>query len=115
MDALLYNRDHALDARGFPAAVTGRDALIQRLLIRLGVRRGSFLPDPALGSRLHKLSAAGEEGDRLALHYAQQALLPEPEARVTAARCRLIPPDALAVTVSVEIGGQTCHLEVTTQ
>lgn len=112
MDTLLSHRDHALDKRGFPAAITGRQALIQRLLIRLSVRRGSFLPNPELGSRLHTLSAAGPLADRLALHCAQQALLPEKGVRVTAASCRLLSPDALAVTVTVEAGETTCQLEV---
>lgn len=114
MDTLLQNGDHAVDKTGLPMAVTGLGALIQRLLIRLSVRRGCFTPDLGLGSELYRLPwAAGEEAGRLALHYAQQALLPEGEARVVSAACRPLEEGALAVTVTVRVGGLDYPLEVT--
>ena len=115
MDTLLKNMDHARDGCGLPVTITGQRARIQRLLIRLGVRKGSFLPDPQLGSELHKLplALAGQERDQLALHYAQQALLPE-RARVERAFCRPSrgQPDSLSISLSIRLGGQTFPLEV---
>ena len=115
MDTLLKDMDHAAGEDGRPVTITGTQAVIQRLLIRLGVRRGAFAPDPELGSELHKLPLAlgGEARDRLALHYAQAALLPE-RARVEQARCRPVKgrPDALAVSVAVRVGDQYFPLEV---
>ena len=115
MDTLLKNNDHAADEYGRPVTITGTRALVQRLLIRLSVRRGSFAPNPNLGSELHKLplALAGEKRDRLALHYAQEALLPE-GARVEQATCRPVKgkPDALAVALTITLGGRTFPLEV---
>lgn len=111
MDTLLFEMDHARGDDGLPVSVTGVRALIQRLLIRLSVRKGSFLPDPELGSELHKLPAAdSRERDRLALHYAQQALLPE-SVRVESAVCRT-GGDTMSVSVTVSADGKSYPLEV---
>ncbi len=113
MDTLLENGTHALDERGLPITITGLRALIQRLLIRLSVRKGSFLPDPSLGSELYRLPcSAGEQNNRLALHYAQQALLQEPGAKVEQAVCRLMEEGSLAVSVTVKIDDHSYPLEV---
>ncbi|MCL2580494.1 MAG: histidine kinase [Oscillospiraceae bacterium] len=115
MDTLLKDNDHATREDGHPVTIRGGQAFLQRLLIRLRVRLGSFSPDPALGSELYRLPAsmAGEERDRLALHYAQQALLPE-RVRVESASCRPIPGkvDALAIALSLRVGGRPFPLEV---
>ena len=114
MDTLLKNRDHATGHDSRPITITGARATIQRLLIRLSVRKGAFSPQPNLGSELHKLPlTGGEHRDRLALHYAQQALLPE-GALVEEARCSPAAgaPDTLALSLSVRVGGQSIPLEV---
>ncbi len=111
MDTLLINGSHALDEAGRPVTVTGTRALAQRLLVRLRVRKGSFAPDPALGSELWRLpGAAPAERDSLARHWAQEALLAE-GARVTGAACRL-EGDTLAVALTVDINGEETALEV---
>ena len=115
MDTLLENMDHATGSDGRPVTITGLRALAQRLLIRLSVRAGSFAPDPTLGSWLHKLppALAGPERDRLALHYAQQALLPE-GVRVGRAQTRAVRgrPEALAISLQVSLGEESFPLEV---
>lgn len=113
MDILLENGTYALDERGLPITVTGLRACIQRLLIRLSVRKGCFLPDPTLGSELYRLPVSGgEQTNRLALHYAQQALLPEPRAKVKQAICHPVGEGDLAVNVIIEIDNQSYPLEV---
>ena len=115
MDTLLENMDHTLGANGHPVTITGLRAAAQRLLIRLSVREGSFVLDPGFGSKLHELPAslAGEERDRLALHYAQQALLPE-GAKVSYARTRVVrgKPETLGVSLGVSLGDESFRLEV---
>lgn len=111
MDILLQDRDHAA-ANGCLQTLTGPAEAIQRLLIRLSVRKGTFLPDPNLGSELYKL-VPGPDADALALHFAQQALLPEHGAAVTGAACRLAAPDTLTVTVRIALHQTPYLLEVT--
>jgi phage gp46-like protein len=102
LDTLLANGDHACNSRGVPIKLTGDRELIQRALLRLCVRKGSFEQDPALGSELYKLAQArirnGVDMERLALSYAQEALLPMPQVTVTA--------------VSFSKGGSTPELTV---
>ena len=116
MDTLLENMDHTKGPDGHPVTITGLRARVQRLLIRLSVRAGSFAPDPNLGSRLHELplALAGLERDRLALHYAQHALLPE-GAKVRGAQTRTVrgKPEALAISLDVCLGDEDFTLEVT--
>jgi phage gp46-like protein len=87
LDTLLAGGDHARNSRGVPITLTGERELIQRALLRLCVRKGSFAPDPGLGSELYKLAQAralaGGDLERLALSYAQEALLPIPQVSVT--------------------------------
>lgn len=61
MDTKLTDRDQAVSPAGLPFAVTGREELLQRVLIRLSVPRGRFLPDPELGSRLYRMPRGTEE------------------------------------------------------
>ena len=112
MDTLLENFDHAKGPGGLPLPATGLRALIQRLLIRLCVPKGSFLPDPELGSELHRLPfQSASQRDRLAIHWAQQALAPE-GVLVKSAACRASGPETLSLSVTVEADGKRYPLEV---
>jgi len=115
MDTLLKNGDHAPGPDGRPVTIAGGQALLQRVVNRLRVRKGCFGADPGLGSELYRLPLTlnGEARDRLALHYAQQALLPE-GVRVENAVCRPIPaqPDSLAVDLVLRFGETSFPLEV---
>jgi phage gp46-like protein len=92
LDTLLSGGDHACNSRGVPVKLTGDRELIQRALLRLCVRKGSFAHDPALGSELYKLAQARAFGnpdiERLALSYAQEALLPMPQVSVAGVTLR---------------------------
>jgi hypothetical protein len=111
MDTLLENMDHARGPGGMPEAITGDRELAQRLLIRLSVPKGSFLPDAGLGSELYKLAGdPPQDRERLALHRASEALRPEgalvKKARLKEKGCALI------LTLDVELRGRRYPLEV---
>lgn len=113
MDTLLVSGDHYTDARGLPVPLEGDDELIQRVLICLQVKKGSFALDKGLGSELYKLPRSDSERNaRLAMSYVQEALADLPQVEVRGVDCALGDGDALRVTVRVSIADRPLALEV---
>jgi phage gp46-like protein len=114
LDTLLIDRDHYTAGCAQPVEIDGLDALMQQALIRLTARRGSFAPDPNLGSRLWQLPRGDNEtlGAR-ALPLAQEALADLPQLQVSQVDCRYDRgADRLSLTVSLTRLGQRYCLEV---
>jgi len=112
MDTLLYRGDHATDARGIPIKVTDVDALVQRALLRLGIRRGSFAYDRDLGSELYRLSRDTSSATRRAASsYVQEALIPLPELIIDDVGCK-IERERMIVTVKLSHSGRRYSLEI---
>lgn len=78
MELMLRGGDYVPDGRGGFQRAEGTDALLQRVLWKLTVRRGSFPFLPELGSRLYLLPRE-KPGDRRALarQYVAEALAGE--------------------------------------
>lgn len=113
MDTRLLNGDMARDARGLPHLIDGPQELLQRAIIRLTVRRGSFAPDPELGSLLHTLrSSPTQDLDAAAGNLVRQALLPLHGVEATGVRC-LRAGDALSLQIDLKIGQQSSTVGVT--
>lgn len=55
MDTQIKDGDFVLDGRGRPVVVTGLKEILQQIMIRLTVKKGSFVYNPNLGSDLYKL------------------------------------------------------------
>ena len=106
MDLLLRDGDFGLDERGMPVQLDGVDELLQRVLIRLTVRKGAFALDPMLGSRFYALRRADLRSmEREAMAMAQEALASMKELSVTAVQ---VDPEidggATRVTVWLKVG-----------
>lgn len=113
MDTLLVSGDHFTDSRRLPVAVTGERELIQRALLRLSIKKGSFKEDPSLGSELYKLKGFhGENLERLAQSYAQEALLPMPEISVSSVALERAEPDKLRLYINILNVNKSYRLEV---
>lgn len=56
MDTLIQDGDFAADASKIPIKISGEDEVKQRIYIRLKAKKGSFLYDRNLGSRLYELA-----------------------------------------------------------
>lgn len=113
MDTLLQAGDHCVDGRGIPVAIFDAQEMIQRVLIRLGVKRGSFGLDRALGSELHKLRrVGGAVMDRVALSYVQEALGDMPDVMVQSVSCSVHEGGVLTVEVGISHSGREYQLEV---
>ena len=60
MDTALSNGDFLCDSRGFPVQISGNDEILQQILIRLSIKKGSFAYNRDLGSELYKLNIYDE-------------------------------------------------------
>lgn len=75
---ILRNGDYVPDGQGGFRTAEGAEELLERVLWKLSVRRGSFPFLPQLGSRLHLLGRAAErEREALAGQYVREALADE--------------------------------------
>ena len=72
MELKIKDRDYVADGAGGLVRVSGWDELLERVLFKLSVRRGSFALAPELGSKLHLLWRA-----TAAKQYAAEALADE--------------------------------------
>lgn len=106
MEPLLSGGDFRMDAFGHPVTISGAQELLQRVLIRLSVKRGAFRLDPSLGSNLYLLKVT-KSLDRDALTYAKEALIDIPDIRVLSAHVELEENGSATVLVRVKAFDQT--------
>lgn len=78
MDLMIGNGDYIPDGKGALTLAQGADGMLQRVLYRLAVPRGSFLPLPEFGSNLAYLTREKPSTwVALAGKYVQEALVEE--------------------------------------
>ena len=65
MDTAIKDGDFQTNGSGLPVRISGAQELLQRVMFRLTVKKGSFFYDQQLGSRLYTLK--GSYGNREAL------------------------------------------------
>ncbi|MCI8650961.1 MAG: hypothetical protein HFF05_00780 [Oscillospiraceae bacterium] len=115
MALILREGDYVPDGQGGFRQATGAEELLERVLWKLTIRRGSFPLLPELGSGLHLLGrAAPAEREALAGQYVAQALAEE-EVSVTGVELSQEGQQARVVvrldwkgqelTATVEVGG----------
>lgn len=106
MEYLLKDGDYVSDGNGGFLRAAGTDALLQRVLWKLSVKRGSFPFLPKLGSRLYLL-ARETPGARpaAARQYVSEALADEDGLTVTDVLLTEHGRDSLFLTVKAEYGG----------
>ena len=83
---MVRDGDYVTDETGALRRAEGSQELLQRVLWKLSIPRGSFPPLPELGSELYQLGRCkASQRESMARQYAAQALEDEPELTVTAA------------------------------
>ena len=82
MDTALSNGDFLRDTRNLPIQISGVKEILQKVLIRLNVKKGSFIYDKDLGSTLYKLSANTKNLQNKARAIVIEALKPIKEVSV---------------------------------
>ena len=90
MDTLLMNGDWAKGETGLPLKISGYRELLQRVIIRLNVPKGSFLYDKNFGCRFSELKKKDKGTlDVNAMLMAQEALSDMRNVRVKKASVNL--------------------------
>ena len=84
---------------GLPYHIAGREELLQRMYILLSAKKGGFIYNRELGSRIGGISPSDAQAAAKAEAYARKALESVPYAEVTGAN---IDNNAVKVTVSVQ-------------
>lgn len=75
MDTALENGDFYTNDRKHLVTLYDNEELLQRAIIRLCVKKGSFIYDKELGSKLYTLSHNANDVKAEVLSYAREALL----------------------------------------
>lgn len=75
MDTAVSSGDFVCDSRKHPIELSGYEEILQRVLIRLGVKKGSFVYDKNLGSRLYTLKSTDKNIREKALSLVREALI----------------------------------------
>lgn len=115
MELKLEDRDYVPDERGGLETVSGTAALLQRVLLKLSARRGSFPFLPKLGSRLYLLGREPKrEREQVAESYVREALSDEEAVQVTGVTLTELDQERLAIRVSLSAGGQALGLTLET-
>lgn len=107
----LRDGDYCPDGTGGFAAVSGVEAVLERILFQLTVRRGSFPLLPTLGSRLYLLPKVKPSARSvLGAGYAAEALTGEKEVRVQDA---VWDEERQQLTVQLSLRGEAVSAVVT--
>lgn len=114
MELKLRNGDYIADGVGGEQRATGTEALVERALYRLSVRRGSFPFLPTLGSELHLLGREKPSRRESAVRQYVAAALAEETALTVEDAVLSEGTDGLwHVTVTLRCGEEEKALELT--
>lgn len=107
MGLVLKDGDYVRGGDGAFRTEVGNEAVLQRVLWLLAVRRGSFPFLPEMGSRLYLLPRE-KPGNRLsaAKQYVEEALAGEPDLKVTDVALNEGEGGAIDLTVYMEYRGE---------
>lgn len=108
MDLMIENGDYVPDGKGGLKVAEGAEAMLQRVLYRLSVPLGSFLPLPEFGSKLPFLSREkASSWEALASLYVRQALAEESEVSLVGVEISPVEDGQASLVVYLEYQGET--------
>lgn len=111
MELKLRDGAYTLNGAGLPETVEGAEETLQRALMRLSARRGSFAPAPDYGSRLYTLGRLKPSLRPAAARlFVTEALAGEPGLGVDAVSCTPGEGDSAVVRVELSLGGQAAEI-----
>ncbi len=113
MDTAISGGDFLLDGRGRPVVISGMQEILQRVLIRLCVKKGSFIYDKALGSNLYTLKSSTRNVKDKALSLVREALCDMTEVIVDDVTVQLTDGERLEMNVQLSSGEKKGEVEIT--
>ena len=114
VELVLDDGDYVRNGTGGLRTAERSDALLQRVLWKLTVRRGSFPFLPQLGSRLYLLPREKPSARRGAARFSvDEALAGEEGLSVTSVELSEGESGAIGLTVELEYGGETLRGSLT--
>ena len=112
MELMVRNGDYLPDGKGGFLRAGENEELLQRVLWKLSIRRGSFPFLPELGSQLYRLTRQkASDRDSLARQYVTQALSGETELTVTGVETAQR-EGTLEVTVHLDWRGESLDVKL---
>lgn len=116
MDTALYDGDFKVDSTGYPIRISDLEETLQQVIIRLLVKKGSFIYDPELGSNLSNLKSSYISDGSLkqqALESIKQALKPLPNISVLDLKITLTDYyEKLRLDITLSISNQVTSLTI---
>ncbi len=113
MDTALKNGDFCLGTTGKPFLISGAKEILQRALIRLTVKKGSFIYDKNLGSRLYTLKSSTGNLKNTASILVNEALADMKEVKVDSVDVSFADSaENLRISVNLSIDKNKEELEV---
>lgn len=114
MELIIKDGDYVQDKDGGLCTAGGSAGLLQRVLWKLTVRRGSFPFLPKLGSRLYLLPREKPAARRgAARQYVDEALAEEKDLAVTAVELSEGEGGAMVLAVNLDYNGEALRASLT--
>lgn len=111
MELKLRSGAYVLNGAGLPETVDGAEETLQRALMRLSARRGSFAPAPDYGSRLYTLGTLKPSRRAAAARlFVTEALAVEKGVGVEAVDYVPGEGNSAAVAATLSLGGRTAEI-----
>lgn len=111
MDTCISNGDFKVDGRGRPVVINDFDEVLQRVMIRVKTRLGSFIYDRKLGSEIRSLKKETENLNNKALAIIREAIVDMSE--VTADGASVTKDgDNMIINIEVSSGEENGEVEL---
>ena len=112
MDTSLKAGDLAENESGKPYLISSLEETVQRCMIRLCIRQGSFCYNPYLGGNLHMLDKNDENLSGNAILLVREALLPIKQVTVKKVNAD-VQNGRIVLDITISAYGEEASMEVT--
>ncbi len=112
MDTAINNGDFQVDSRGKPIVLSGFEEVLQRIMIRVKTKLGSFVYDKNLGSEIYTLKDVTENLNDKALAIVRRAIVDMCGVTADSAKVSRV-EDKIIIKICVSSGEESGEVELT--